>query len=67
VCVNCHRLRHVAIEPAEPANPVVVHRRRRKLRSSTSTTGTRQRKSSVSPSTASPAAGRRPSPSSRNA
>ena len=31
VCVNCHRLRHVAIEPAEPADPVVVHRRRRKL------------------------------------
>jgi hypothetical protein len=32
VCASCHRLRHVGLEVAGVADPVVLHRRRRKLR-----------------------------------
>lgn len=32
VCSNCHRLRHASIDEARPGDPVVEHRRRRKLR-----------------------------------
>jgi len=32
LCANCHRRRHVAMENANTADPVVAHRRRRKLK-----------------------------------
>ena len=31
LCANCHRIRHAALD-AGPAHPVVLHRRRRKIR-----------------------------------
>ncbi len=32
LCANCHRLRHVASEAVPRTDPVVIHRRRRKLK-----------------------------------
>ncbi len=32
LCANCHRVRHAAVESSGAADPVVAHRRRRKLR-----------------------------------
>src|SRR4051794_5013008 len=32
ICANCHRLRHLTLESVAPVHPVVLHRRKRKLR-----------------------------------
>ena len=35
LCANCHRQRHAAMENANTADPVVIHRRKRKLKAIT--------------------------------